>query len=66
MKKFIFPLLVFGTLTFAQKKYVMVIHGGAGTITKANLSPEKEKEYAKNLQKPFKKDMPRSKTVNLL
>ncbi|MBG0506040.1 isoaspartyl peptidase/L-asparaginase [Elizabethkingia anophelis] len=55
MKKFIFPLLVFGTLTFAQKKYVMVIHGGAGTITKANLSPEKEKEYREKLTEALQK-----------
>ncbi|MET3112499.1 beta-aspartyl-peptidase (threonine type) [Pedobacter sp. CG_S7] len=34
--------------SFAQKqgqKYVMVIHGGAGTILKKNMSPEKEKAY---------------------
>ena len=29
----------------AQKKYVMVIHGGAGTILKKNMSPEKERAY---------------------
>ena len=28
-----------------KPSYAMVIHGGAGTITRANLSPEKEKEY---------------------
>jgi len=28
----------------------LVIHGGAGTITRANLSPEREKEYLKKLQ----------------
>ena len=28
-----------------KTSYAMVIHGGAGTITRANLSPEKEKEY---------------------
>lgn len=28
-----------------QKKYVMVIHGGAGTILKKNMSPEKEAAY---------------------
>ena len=34
-------------MTEVEKKpsYAMVIHGGAGTITRANLSPEKEKEY---------------------
>jgi len=29
----------------AQKKYVMVIHGGAGTILKKNMTPEKEAAY---------------------
>ncbi len=29
----------------ARPKYAIVIHGGAGTITRANLSSEKEKEY---------------------
>ncbi|WP_245222108.1 isoaspartyl peptidase/L-asparaginase family protein [Pedobacter kyungheensis] len=29
----------------AQKKYVMVIHGGAGTILKKNMSAEKEAAY---------------------
>ncbi|SDC68781.1 isoaspartyl peptidase/L-asparaginase family protein [Niabella drilacis] len=28
-----------------QQKYVLVVHGGAGTIVKENLSPEKEKRY---------------------
>lgn len=28
-----------------QKKYVMVIHGGAGTILKKNITPEKEAAY---------------------
>ena len=29
----------------ADDKYVMVIHGGAGTILKSQMSPEKEKAY---------------------
>lgn len=35
------------TVTFAQKKekYILVIHGGAGTITRANMSAEKEAAY---------------------
>jgi len=32
-----------------QKKYVMVIHGGAGTILKKNMTPEKEAIYIKVL-----------------
>lgn len=33
----------------AQKKYVMVIHGGAGTILKSKMTPEKEVAYKKAL-----------------
>ncbi|MFK5855923.1 MAG: isoaspartyl peptidase/L-asparaginase [Bacteroidota bacterium] len=31
-------------------KYVLVIHGGAGTILKGNLSPEKEQQYLHKLE----------------
>ncbi|WP_426325619.1 isoaspartyl peptidase/L-asparaginase family protein [Pedobacter sp. R-06] len=34
-----------------QKKYIMVIHGGAGTILKKNMSPEKEAAYIDALTK---------------
>ncbi|MBT2564649.1 isoaspartyl peptidase/L-asparaginase [Pedobacter sp. ISL-68] len=34
-----------------QKNYVMVIHGGAGTILKKNMSPEKEAAYIAALTK---------------
>lgn len=34
-----------------QKKYVMVIHGGAGTILKKNMTPEKESAYVAALTK---------------
>ncbi|HUC81232.1 MAG TPA: isoaspartyl peptidase/L-asparaginase, partial [Flavisolibacter sp.] len=33
------------TATAQQKKYVMVIHGGAGTILKSKMTPEKEAAY---------------------
>ncbi|HAI84512.1 MAG TPA: beta-aspartyl-peptidase, partial [Chitinophagaceae bacterium] len=33
-----------------QKKYVLVIHGGAGTILKKNMTPEKEKAYKAALE----------------
>jgi beta-aspartyl-peptidase (threonine type) len=32
-------------------KYVLVIHGGAGTILKKSMTPEKEKAYKEGLQK---------------
>lgn len=34
-----------------QEKYIMVIHGGAGTILKKNMTPEKEKAYIDALTK---------------
>jgi L-asparaginase / beta-aspartyl-peptidase len=34
-----------------EDKYVMVIHGGAGTILKQNMTPEKEAAYREGLQK---------------
>ena len=38
---------------FAQKqaKYVLVIHGGAGTILKKNMTPEKEAAYRETMTK---------------
>lgn len=51
MKK-IFLLLVFGisTFIFSQKKYVVVIHGGAGTILKKDMSPGLEEQYRAKLK----------------
>lgn len=37
--------------TSSSVKYAMVIHGGAGTILKENMSPEKEKAYRDALNK---------------
>lgn len=61
MRKYINMLLVllvfftFCTSTFAQDRpeYVIVIHGGAGTITKKGLSEEKEKAYEEKLNEAF-------------
>lgn len=39
------------SLAEAQQKYVMVIHGGAGTILKKNMTAEKEKAYVAELTK---------------
>jgi len=45
----LFAVVLFSVLTLnvsaQQKKYVMVIHGGAGTILKKNMTPEKEAAY---------------------
>jgi L-asparaginase / beta-aspartyl-peptidase len=57
--RYLFLLLTVICMTTvnAQKKphagrqnYVLVIHGGAGTILKRNMSPEKEKAYQEALQ----------------
>jgi len=42
-------LLLTSLNLYAQEKYVMVIHGGAGTILKKNMSPEMEKSYIQAL-----------------
>jgi len=34
-----------------QKKFGLVIHGGAGTIERSNLTPEREKEYRAGLER---------------
>lgn len=50
--QFIICLLAFSLVlqtVAAQKKYVMVIHGGAGTILKSKMTPEKEVAYKKAL-----------------
>ena len=52
----IFPLVCLTTFLQAQqtipgsKKYVLVIHGGAGTILKSKMTPEKERLYEQGLQ----------------
>ncbi|QNK63640.1 isoaspartyl peptidase/L-asparaginase [Pedobacter sp. PAMC26386] len=38
-------------IAYGQEKYVMVIHGGAGTITRKNMSAEKEAAYIAALTK---------------
>lgn len=41
--------------TSQTKKYVMIIHGGAGIITKENMSQEKEKAYKDALARALEK-----------
>lgn len=54
MKKIFILLfsLVFAITLFAQsnKKYVLVVHGGAGTILKSSMTPEMEAAYKQGLQ----------------
>ena len=55
MKKLLlFAVLFFSTIIYAQKKYVLVIHGGAGTITRESMTPEKEKAYTEKLTEALK------------
>jgi beta-aspartyl-peptidase (threonine type) len=56
MKYFFFFAAFFLSITVHAQmkdtaKYVLVIHGGAGTILKQNMTPEKEKRYKEGLQK---------------
>ena len=50
MKRLLFASIVTLSLMIsAQKKYVLVIHGGAGTILKSNMTSEKENAYKAKL-----------------
>lgn len=53
LKGIIALLLCFGTMAVSaqkkEEKYILIIHGGAGTITRANMSTEKEKAYREAL-----------------
>lgn len=55
MKKLIIASIFTFSLTIsAQQKYVMVIHGGAGTILKSSITPEKEDAYKAKLTEALK------------
>ncbi|WP_037442656.1 isoaspartyl peptidase/L-asparaginase, partial [Pedobacter antarcticus] len=47
---FICSFLAFTAAAQQKQKYVMVIHGGAGTILKKNMTPEKEQAYLGKLR----------------
>lgn len=51
---FLLPFLCLFSLLFSQEKYVLVLHGGAGTITKQNMTPEKEVAYKDKLSEALK------------
>lgn len=51
MKRILFILFLFsGICSHAQHKIGLVIHGGAGTIKKENITPEQDKAYRQKLQ----------------
>lgn len=55
MKKLLLSsLLSFSLMISAQKKYVLVIHGGAGTILKSNMTAKQEDEYKAKLTEALK------------
>ncbi|HET6246000.1 MAG: isoaspartyl peptidase/L-asparaginase [Bacteroidetes bacterium] len=43
-------LISFSTICAQDKNIVFMIHGGAGTILKKNMTPEKEKEYTDKME----------------
>ncbi len=45
----LFIFMVFAANFYAQNKFGIIIHGGAGTINKENMSPEKEEAYKSKL-----------------
>lgn len=56
MKKLaLFLTFTFSLFFYAQKKYVVVIHGGAGTILKKDMTPELEKAYQDKLKEALTK-----------
>lgn len=54
-----FLFLFMSTIGFSQnnnsKKFVLVIHGGAGTILKSQMTPEREKAYQQGLNDALQK-----------
>jgi len=46
----LFSSLLANSQSTNNKKYVLVIHGGAGTILKSSMTPEKEAAYKRGLQ----------------
>jgi len=55
---FLFTLFFFEITSRAQtpaKKFVLVVHGGAGTILKSQMTPEKEKAYSDALNEALEK-----------
>src|SRR2546421_13095271 len=47
-------MIMFATTAFAQSKPMLVMHGGAGTITRATMTPEMEKQYREKLEEALR------------
>ena len=57
MKKIVLLLLISSFSIAQNKNLTLVIHGGAGTITRANMTPAKEKAYNETLDLALKTGM---------
>lgn len=51
---FLAVLAAIATIASAQEKAVLVIHGGAGTITRSGMTPEMEKQYRDGLEQSLR------------
>ncbi|MEK6371085.1 MAG: isoaspartyl peptidase/L-asparaginase [Acidobacteriota bacterium] len=47
-------LMMLATTALAQTKPMLVMHGGAGTITRASMTPEMEKQYRETLEQALR------------
>src|SRR2546423_785865 len=47
-------MIMFATTALAQTKPMLVMHGGAGTITRSNMTPEAEKQYRETLEQALR------------
>lgn len=54
-KFYLLCAVCFSVFFYSQKKYVVVIHGGAGTILKKEMSSELEKQYKEKLREALEK-----------
>ena len=52
---FLFMSIICFSQNHSSKKFVLVIHGGAGTILKSQMTPEKEKAYQQGLNDALQK-----------
>lgn len=52
---FLFMSMICFSQNNSSKKFVIVIHGGAGTILKSQMTPEKEKAYQQSLNDALQK-----------
>src|SRR6184192_2817984 len=54
MKKIAATLAFFPFIAFAQPPVMLVMHGGAGTITRQSMTPDMEKQYRETLEQALR------------